>query len=115
MKRSLFLALEGLVAVALSLVAASVLTWPMILHWDEVIVGGGELGGWLWRYWWHFTEVDALAEGDLGPLETVYTWLSLGRHPETGNILDVLLLSWPLAKFFVLPAHYNLKILTSLS
>jgi hypothetical protein len=111
MNRALRVGLELSFAAALSLLAAAVLTWPMIMHWDEVIVGGGELGGWLWRYWWHFTEVDALAEGDLPLWETVYTWLSLGRHPETGNILDVLLVSWPLSKFFGLPASYNLKVL----
>ena len=111
MKRGLLLGAEGLTAVLLSLAAAAVLTWPMILHWDEVIVGGGELGGWLWRYWWHFTEVDAILDSDLPPHQALYTWLSLGRHPETGNILDVLTLSWPLSQFTSLPAHYNLKIL----
>lgn len=78
---------------------------------DEVIIGGGELGGWLWRYGWHFTEVDALRQDTtLGVGEKALTFLSLGRYPETGNILDVLLISYPLSKVAALPAHYNLKV-----
>lgn len=92
------------------LAAAGLMTWPAIAHIDEIIIGGGELGGWLWRYWWHFTEVDALVAGDFGVYDSVYAYLSLGRHPETGNILDVLWISWPLSKLFGIPTHYNLKI-----
>lgn len=103
-------ALEILAVSVLYLAAVGAMTWPALAHPDEVIIGGGELGGWLWRYWWHFTEVDALVEGDFGLWDRVYTFLSLGRHPETGNILDVLFLSWPLAKVFTIPLHYNLKV-----
>ena len=94
----------------LYLAAAGLMTWPAILHPTEIIIGGGELGGWLWRYWWHFTEVDAILAGDFGFFDSVYTYLSLGRHPETGNILDVLWISWPLSKLFPIPTHYNLKV-----
>ena len=103
-------ALEILAVSLLYLAAVGAMTWPAIAHPDEVIIGGGELGGWLWRYWWHFTEVDALLTGEFGPMESAYTFLSLGRHPETGNILDVLFISWPLAKVFGVPLHYNLKV-----
>jgi hypothetical protein len=103
-------AAEIAVAALVYFVAASVMTWPAVLHTDEVIIGGGELGGWLWRYWWHFGEVEALGQSDLGIVDKVYTFLSLGRHPETGNILDVLLISWPLSLVMDLPAHYNWKI-----
>ena len=101
---------EFAVVVLVYLGAAGMMTWPAIAHVDEIIIGGGELGGWLWRYWWHFTEVDALVAGDFSLLDRIYTYLSLGRHPETGNILDVLWISWPLSKVFPIPAHYNLKI-----
>ena len=101
---------ELLAALAVSLVAAATITWPAVLHLDEVIIGGGELGGWLWRYWWHSMELEALSEAQVGPLSTWTTFLSLGRYPETGNILDVLLLSFPLQKMLALPAHYNVKI-----
>ncbi|MCP4805914.1 MAG: hypothetical protein GY913_03735 [Proteobacteria bacterium] len=103
-------ALELTLVSLLYLAAVGAMTWPALAHPDEVIIGGGELGGWLWRYWWHFTEVDALLAGQFGLIDSVYTFLSLGRHPETGNILDVLFISWPLAKFFSIPLHYNLKI-----
>lgn len=101
---------EAGLACLVSLVAAATITWPAVLHMDEVIVGGGELGGWLWRYWWHSMELEALGAAKLGPIDTWNTFLSLGRYPETGNILDVLLLSFPLQKLFALPAHYNVKI-----
>jgi hypothetical protein len=101
---------EAALACLISLVAAAAITWPAVLHMDEVIVGGGELGGWLWRYWWHSMELEALGSAKLGPIDTWNVFLSLGRYPETGNILDVLLLSFPLQKLFALPTHYNVKI-----
>ncbi|MCB9744628.1 MAG: hypothetical protein H6741_01090 [Alphaproteobacteria bacterium] len=110
LRRLRWLAEELLPPVLLYTLAMGVMTWPAILHVDEVIIGGGELGGWLWRYWWHFMEMEALGDGQLGFFERILTFLSLGRYPETGNILDVLLLSYPLQAVFGLPAHYNLKI-----
>ncbi len=98
-------------ALPVMLAGAAALTWPALFHLDEVIIGSGELGGWIWRYWWHFQEVDALAQSDLGLWDRMLTLLSLGRFPETGNILDVLLLSYPLQAFLDLPAHYNVKVL----
>lgn len=103
--------LELCVALPVMLAGAAALTWPALLHLDEVIIGSGELGGWIWRYWWHFQEVDALSHSDMGLWDRVLTFLSLGRFPETGNILDVLLLSYPLQTFLDLPAHYNVKVL----
>ena len=109
-RKRLVLTGEVILAAGVSLVAAASLTWPSVLHLDEVIIGSGELGGWLWRYWWHFMEVDALAASDLGLLEKITLFFSLGRYPETGNILDVLLLSYPLQQFLDLPTHYNAKV-----
>jgi len=106
---------EASLAVLISLLAAATITWPALLHMDEVIIGGGELGGWLWRYWWHSMELEALAEARMGPVDTWNAFLSLGRYPETGNILDVLLLSFPLQQLLALPAHYNAKIFLILS
>ena len=49
---------EALVALLVSFLAASTITWPAVLHMDEVIIGGGELGAgsgdiggtpWSWR------------------------------------------------------------------
>jgi hypothetical protein len=103
--------LELGVAFPVMLAGAAALTWPALLNLNEVIIGSGELGGWIWRYWWHFQEVDALGQSDLGVWEKLLVFLSLGRFPETGNILDVLLLSYPLQTFLDLPAHYNVKVL----
>ena len=60
---------------------SALLTWPMILHMDEVIVGGGEFGGWFWRQWWHFSEVRALDKVDLGWIGTLESIVALGRFP----------------------------------
>jgi len=102
------------VAFIMSLAATIALTWPLALHLDEVLIGGGELGGWLWRQWWHFTEVDALAREELGLIGSAEQLLSLGRYPETGNILDILLLSYPLDQLVGFPAGHNLKVLAIL-
>ena len=49
-----------LLAVILFFFAVSAaVTWPIVLNMDSIVVGGGELGGWLWRQWWHFEEVRA--------------------------------------------------------
>ena len=100
----------GLVMVFFALLAVG-FTWPAAAHLDEVVLGGGELGGWLWRQWWHFQEVDALGQTDVGLLQQVLSLLGLGRYPETGNILDVLLLSYPLDRWLGFPAHHNVKVL----
>lgn len=108
------LAGELSVALLLSVAVSVALTWPTALHLDEVLVGGGELGGWLWRQWWHFTEVDAAAREELGLVGGLELVLSLGRYPETGNILDILFLSYPLDRLAGFPAHHNLKVLVIL-
>jgi hypothetical protein len=87
------------------------ITWPIFIHMDSIVVGGGELGGWLWRQWWHFEEVKALEKVDLGFFGWVEALIGLGRFPETGNILDLLLLSFPLREWFGSPMDHNLKTL----
>ncbi len=116
-RRPRFAAAAVEVAVALAVFAglAVALTWPVAAHLREVIVGGGELGGWTWRQWWHFEEVRAIGASDLGPVEALRTLVALGRYPETGNILDILLLSWPLDRLFGFPVQHNLKVLVILT
>ena len=104
------LAAELLAAALVYFAAAAAMSWPAVLHLDEVIIGGGELGGWLWRHWWHFTELEALLSGGVGFVDRVVALLSLGRYPETGNIVDVLLFAWPLQSLLGLPLGYNLEI-----
>ncbi len=97
------------------LVLAVVITWPTARHMGEIVLGGGELGGWMWRTWWHATEVAALAEmDDVALPERLLALVSLGRYPETGNILDILLLSIPLEALAGFPQGHNLKVLVIL-
>jgi hypothetical protein len=102
---------EGVLVTALYLAAAAILTWPAVAHLDQVIIGGGELGGWLWRQWWHLNELQAIASSDAGLIERALAVLGLGRYPETGNIVDVMLLAWPLQALFGMVAGYNLQVL----
>ncbi|MES2638734.1 MAG: hypothetical protein V4850_04610 [Myxococcota bacterium] len=104
-----------LLAALLSVGAAVAVTWPMVKYLDVVVLGGGELGGWLWRYDWHFRSLEGISDAGLGPLALWRDFVSLGRHPETGNILDVLAFSYPLDQLFGFPASYNLKILLLLA
>lgn len=101
-------------ALALSSLAAVAFTWPLARNLGEQVIGGGELGGWLWRTWWHFEEVRALGEYELGALERLRLLIGFGRYPETGNILDVLLISLPLERLFGFPTYHNLKVLVIL-
>ena len=104
-------AIELLLATMVFFGMAVLMTWPAAAHLDEVIVGGGEFGGWLWRQWWHFEEVAALSAEDTGLLATLSSLVGLGRFPETGNILDILLLSYPLRELVGFPADHNLKVM----
>jgi hypothetical protein len=102
---------ELLVLVAVYLAVSVAMTWPMGTEIGRQVVGGGEFGGWLWRQWWHFQEIEALANSSLSLLDHVRQLVSLGRYPETGNILDVLLLSYPLDQWLGFPFHHNVKVL----
>ncbi len=107
--------LELLAVLTFYFLASSLMTWPTAMHMNEIVLGGGELGGWLWRYWWHFLEAQALGQMDLAPYEKWRALIALGRYPETGNVLDVIFFSWPLSYVVDFPAHYNLKVLTILT
>jgi hypothetical protein len=110
-RRALIVGLEVLLACLVSILVACALTWPMPVAMNDVVVGGGELGGWLWRYWWHSLEAEALGAADLPLLDRWSQLVSLGRYPETGNILDVIFITWPLSNLLDFPAHYNAKVL----
>ncbi len=97
-------------AVLVSLASVTAITWPVVQYLGEVVPGGGELGGWLWRYQWHFDSLAGLSSSDLGPVDRWLGFVSLGRYPETGNILDVLALSYPLEALLGFPQSYNAKI-----
>lgn len=103
--------LELTIALLWFVALASALTWPMVMHPTEVIVGGGELGGWFWRQWWHYSEVKALEQEDFGLWGTIESLIGLGRFPETGNILDILLLTFPLREWLGVGLDHNAKIM----
>ncbi len=111
MRRSMIVLLELTLLSVLYLAIASAMTWPMVSELDRQVVGGGEFGGWLWRIWWHFQEIEALFHTDLGLLDKLRHFVGLGRYPETGNVLDVLLISYPFDVWFGFPWHHNLKVL----
>lgn len=78
-------------------------------RWNEAYVGRGELEGWLWRYWWmKQLLVDAWAAASAK--YTLYVALVSGSYPETGNVLDLQLLSLPLDALLGSPAYYNTKV-----
>ena len=73
-------------------------------------IGGGEIEGWLWRYWWMKEIVAAaFADGGLGP--GLHTLLVAGSYPEFGNVLDLQVFSWPLEVLLGAPTYYTAKIL----
>ncbi len=72
-------------------------------------IGGGEIEGWLWRYWW-MKQLIAGAWLGSGPLGALYVALVSGSYPEFGNLLDLQVLSWPLESVFGAPGYHNLKV-----
>lgn len=110
MKRLLRSALPWLLLVYGAVAVISI--WPASIDPSHRIVGGGELGGWLWRYWWMKLEIRALWEEMHGyPLQFFLHVISLGRFPETGNITDLYAVSLPLDLLFGAPTYYNVKVM----
>ncbi len=102
----------GLVLAGLYGLLGCAALYPVPLDPTDRIVGGGELGGWLWRYWFMKLELAALwAETWKHPVTFLLQVISLGRFPETGNIADLYLISLPLEALFGHPAYYNIKCL----
>jgi hypothetical protein len=97
-------------ALIFAFAATAIITWPMLPNYKDVVIGGGELGGWLWRYNWHFISLDGVLATDMSLGRKWLEFVSLGRYPETGNIMDVLTLSYPLQRLLGFPAGYNVKI-----
>lgn len=76
---------------------------------EKSLLGGGEIEGWTWRYWWmKEMVVGAFANG---PAYGLHAALTAGSYPEFGNVLDLLVLSWPLERVLGDPLYYNVKIL----
>jgi len=100
-----------LIAVVSYSALATYLVMPAYRDEFQRIVGGGELGGWLWRHWWMKMEMVALGLQFPGDYVSQFLHVvSLGRFPETGNITDLYTISLPLDMLFGHPHHYNIKI-----
>ena len=78
--------------------------------WSTQYLGGGELEGWLWRYWWLKKLMLGAWSGPGASLDFA-AWVALvaGAYPETGNVLDLQVLSWPLEALLGAPLYYNAK------
>lgn len=90
-------------------VAAFVALHPFLRYGGKYCVGGGELGGWLWRYDWLKQQAAIILATDWSLKDKLLTILALGQYPETGNVTDILTLNFPLEILFGFPAYYNIK------
>ena len=85
--------LEFFCALLISSIVSIALTWPAAGNLHEILLGGGELGGWLWRHWWHFEEVRALEYEEIGLWGSIEALIALAVFLATsvvGNVVIVL-------------------------
>ncbi len=76
-----------------------------------VYVGGGELEGWLWRYWWMKELLKTLwHQSPRHWLSILYVYFCAGNYPETGNVFDLQTFSLILEPIFGDPLYYNIKV-----
>ena len=107
----LYWILAVIVMFALSLIPA----WKVLDKLNTHYLGGGELEGWLWRYWWFKEMMGSLwsqPHKDWGMI--IYTYLCAGNYPETGNVFDWQTFSLVLEPIFGDPSYYNFKIIAIL-
>lgn len=71
---------------------------------------GQELEGWMWRYWWAKKMVSTAWESGASPLYMFWLVSVAGSYPETGNLFDLFVFSWPLEKLFGSPFYFNIKV-----
>jgi len=99
-------------AVIVSFILSLIPAWNIPSRLRTHYLGGGELEGWLWRYWW-FKELMAslLAQTPKNWGLIIYTYFCAGNYPETGNVFDWQTFSLILEPVFGDPAYYNIKII----
>lgn len=74
-------------------------------------VGGGEIEGWLWRYWWLKQVLHTIwTRPGLALGTRIHLSLQSSLYPEFGNIVDLTLVSIPLEHMLGAPLYYNVKI-----
>lgn len=108
---------SALLALATFGVFTAVALWCVhtaLPRWNEAYVGRGELEGWLWRYWW-MKQLITAAWNAASAKYALYVALVSGSYPETGNVLDLQLLSLPLDALLGSPAYYNTKVVIVLA
>ncbi len=79
--------------------------------WSECYAGAGELEGWLWRYWWMKEMLRGIWSSSATFAYSLWVTVIAGSYPETGNVFDLEVLSWPLENIFGVPLYYNIKCL----
>lgn len=90
---------------------ALLVTWPLAKLATRCYLGWEHLSFVLWRYWWLKLVLASYAASHPGNLlGFIDLALRAGRYPETGNLTDLLLISWPLEKLAGNPLAFNLKI-----
>lgn len=82
-------------------------TFPEVSSMRTFILGGGEMGEWLWHYWAMKVEAHSIHKVQ-GLWPSLYHFIVSGR-PRLGNTTDLWMFSWPLEQLFSCPVYYNLK------
>jgi len=73
--------------------------------------GAGELEGWIWRYWWMKQMLKSVLNSQPLNLKLlIYTYITAGNFPETGNVFDLQTMSLILEPIFGAPTYYNVKL-----
>ena len=102
-----------IVLLILSILLA-VVYFPLLGNMDRYVISGEPDGFayWAWRNWMASGFIDSLLENRADPVKLVFYGILINNTiPESGNILDIIFISYPLRKIFGFPASYNLKIL----
>lgn len=102
--------LEAVGVVAAFLALALWQAWSLEGRWTTHFLGSGEVEGWVWRYWWMKKMVTAAWVAP-GATAGYAAWIAAvaGSYPETGNVFDLQVFSWPLEALLGAPLYYNVK------
>lgn len=106
--------IQPLLAVLIYLGLAIWVARAVLGNFSGLFLGGGELQGWLWRYWWAKSLVsDAfLLKNDL--LYTLYVICSVSHFPEAGNMTNLIFGYWPLESLLGYATGYNVQVIAIL-
>ena len=105
-------ALYWIPAIIILFIISLIPAWKVLPKISTHYLGGGELEGWLWRYWWFKQLIGSLwAQGSKNWGLIIYTYLCAGNYPETGNVFDWQTFSLVLEPIFGDPTAYNFKII----